>query len=327
LARPDSRATIALTSGVWPLRFVPHARGLGFACLALFTLYGLCEFASGDMQHALATWRASLCFIPAVVLLSAADVACEGAAWMWVCARLGISAANAQGVTACLATRAGLLLPAHLGRLLRPDALARAGCAPLELSLKAEAATFALDALSVVVLLVAIAAGRTHPLVGLLSAAAAIAVALGAGHRLADLVAGTRFELPRDFWWHPHTVGIVLLELCGWVAHGVALWLLIGGLAGSVGLPETTFFAAASAVVGTGTGLPGGVGPIEGLLGASLAWLRVPPEQLVFVVGGFRLATFWIWLPVGWVALVRIRRWRAPDHVPVAGAAAPSGGG
>lgn len=288
------------------------ARPFAFAVLAAVTVYGVYQFARGDMASALDYWRGKLWLLPLVTLLAAFDIVFEGGAWMWVSARFGVRAADLGGLTACVASRAGLLLPAQLGRLIRPDAMARMGRAPLDRCLKVEAVTFALDVLSVVALLVGIAAGRVHPLVGVAAGAGVVAVALGLGHGLADLVSGTRLELPRGFWWSWRTVGAVVLEMGGWVVHGLALWLLIRGLSDSVTPGAAVFFSAASSVLGVGTGLPGGVGAIEGLLGAALAWMKVPPEHLAFAVGGFRAASFWVWVPIGWLALLRLRRFSHP---------------
>ena len=56
------------------------------------------------------------------------------------------------------------------------------------------------------------------------------------------------------------------------------------------------------------TGLPGGIGATEGILGASLSFRQVPVEHLAVAVAAFRMITFWIWIPVGWLALLALRR-------------------
>jgi uncharacterized membrane protein YbhN (UPF0104 family) len=61
-------------------------------------------------------------------------------------------------------------------------------------------------------------------------------------------------------------------------------------------------------VVGVSTGLPGGIGATEGMLGAALSWIKIPADQLALTVGGFRIAVFWIWIPIGWAALAVLRR-------------------
>jgi hypothetical protein len=45
--------------------------------------------------------------------------------------------------------------------------------------------------------------------------------------------------------------------------------------------------------------------------------MDVPAEHMALVVLGFRLATFWLWIPIGWIALVLTRRGstRAPLEV------------
>jgi hypothetical protein len=45
----------------------------------------------------------------------------------------------------------------------------------------------------------------------------------------------------------------------------------------------------------------------------------IPAEHLALIVGAFRVLTFWIWIPVGWLALAMIRR-----RLSRAGAAAPT---
>jgi uncharacterized membrane protein YbhN (UPF0104 family) len=54
--------------------------------------------------------------------------------------------------------------------------------------------------------------------------------------------------------------------------------------------------------------LPGGIGVTEGILGASLRFRSVPVEHLAIVVAAFRLFTFWIWIPIGWLALFALKR-------------------
>ena len=48
---------------------------------------------------------------------------------------------------------------------------------------------------------------------------------------------------------------------------------------------------------------------MEGFLGVSLRFLEMPPADLAFAVGAYRLATFWVWIPIGWLFLLRVNRW------------------
>jgi hypothetical protein len=293
-----------------------HAgRIAAFLLLAVLTAYGLFEFARGDWESALAYWRAHAAVFPVVLALGALDVALEALAAMWVYTRFGVRAFDGWGTLVCLSMRAGLLLPAQLSRLIRADrfvALGRSHAAPC---LQAEAATFALDLLSVVAIVAGALAWRLAPAASLPTVLAVTAAGLGIGRLLAGRLQDTRFELPRDFWWRPSSFGVVALEGAAWLAHGLAFWLLVRALPGSTGAAEAVLASALSAVLGASTGAPGGVGVTDGLLGAWLRWMEVPVEQLALVVLGFRFATFWIWIPAGWFALVVLQRAAAAPGV------------
>ena len=285
-----------------------HARTGALILLVGVTAYGVWAFLSGDPMAAAEFWRDKIGIIPLVFLLACLDVALEATGWMWVYERLGIRAFDSGGATAYLSGRAGLLLPAQLGRLIRPDAMLRLRRGGLRHCLKAEAVAFVLDSTSVAALLAALLAYQFHPLTAPVAALAVIAVSLFLGDQIADRLTGTKLELPAAFWWRWKTLAIVLIEMAGWVAHGVAFYLVIRGLPGNANLWDALFYAPASAVLGIATGLPGGIGATEGFLGASLRLMKIPSEHLVVAVGGFRLVTFWLWLPVGWIALAILKK-------------------
>lgn len=285
-----------------------HARTGALVLLIGVTAYGIYTFLQGDPMAAANFWRDKIAIIPLVVLLAILDPALEATGWMWVYERLGIKAFDSVGVNAYLAGRAGLLLPAQLGRLIRPDAMLRMKRGGLRHCLKAEAVSFVLDTTSVFALLAALLAYRLHPLAAPAAALAVIAVSLFLGDQLADMLTGTKLELPRAFWWRWKTLAILVVEMAGWVAHGAAFYLVIKGLPGNANLWDALFYAPAAAVLGVATGLPGGIGATEGFLGASLRLMKIPSEHLVVAVGGFRLVTFWMWLPIGWIALGVLKR-------------------
>ena len=66
------------------MRLLNRARTVGFVVLALVTLYGVHEFATGDWNDVLAYWRTKVETIPSVLLLASVDLALEGTAWIWV---------------------------------------------------------------------------------------------------------------------------------------------------------------------------------------------------------------------------------------------------
>jgi len=298
------------TTGSAPVvpRWYRVARTAGFILLAGITLFGIRELLTGDTSAVAEYWTHKLPWLPLVLTLFAADLFLEGVAWIAVYERFGMRARDRTGFMIYLSGNAGLLLPAQLGRLIRPDSMTRAKRGVLADCMKAEASVFVLDALSVAALLAGLLLWRVHPLAAPLGAITIIAVFLYLGHRVADRLAGTRLGLPHGFWWHWHSAAIVLVEMCGWLLNGAALFVLVANLPGNVGLWEALFYAPGSAIFGVATGLPGGIGATEGALGTALRLNAVPAAHLTLVVAAFRLITFWLRLPIGWIALAIVHR-------------------
>lgn len=297
------------------MRLKQLARPVAFLLLIAFTVYGVWEFfSSGDPEtgtgwrDVLDYWRGRLGLLPLIILMACLDVALEGVGWLWIYARMGLRSWGRGAVLSFLAGRAGLFLPAQLGRLIRPDSMARLGRGTMGQCLKAEAVTFVLDSTSVLALIVALAAAKViHPIAAPFAALAIIVAVLFLGNRISRAIAHTRVALPVEFWWSWQTFAIIVVEMTGWAAHGIAFYVMIRGL-GDVTWWDTIFFTSASSIVGAGTGLPGGIGATEGLLGMSLTLMDVPKEHLGLAVGAFRVFTFWMWIPIGYVALLAIRR-------------------
>jgi uncharacterized membrane protein YbhN (UPF0104 family) len=290
------------------LKFLGPARAIALLVLAAVTAVGVWTFVTGDWSAVISYWREHWVLIPALALLSIVDVVLEAIAWAWLYSRFGVKAFDRSSVLVYLAGRAGLLLPAQLGRLIRPDAMVRMGKGSFMQCLKAETLLFVLDGVSVLSLLAALLAYKVAHWAALPAGLASIAVMLFVGDKLAELLAHTHLSIERGFWWTGSTIAVVLISMAGWIAHGLGLYVVVADLPGSVTLWDALAFGPGSAVLGTGTGLPGGIGVTEGLLGASLRLRGVPVEHLAIVVAAFRLITFWIWIPIGWLALIVTRR-------------------
>lgn len=289
-------------------RIFQFSRYAAFLILAVITAYAVYRVATGEWQEIAGFWAGRWYIIAVLVLMSTVDVVLEGIAWAWVYHRFGIKAFDRIGFLAFVAGRAGLPMPAQLGRLIRPDAMVRHHRSPALHALKAEAVVFALDSISVVTLLGGLVVYRLMPLATPLAVALAIAVALQLGNTATAILTKTRLHLPRDFWWTWSTLCIILIMMAGWIAHGIALHVVVQGLPGSVTLWDSLLFAPGTAVLGVATGLPGGIGATEGLLGASLKIRSVPTEHLAVAIAAFRLVTFWMWIPIGWLAVAILRR-------------------
>jgi uncharacterized membrane protein YbhN (UPF0104 family) len=266
------------------------------------------ELARGDWSAIREFWSSKLYILPIVFGLALLDVVFEGIAWAWVARRFKLRSLDLTGALVFLTGKAGLLMPAQLGRLIRPDSMVRMGRATLADCIKAEGSVFVLDSLSVVALLAGLIVWKLYPALAMVAGFGLIAVCLFLGDRIANRLAGTRLDLPRGFWWSWKSWAIVFVEMIGWGMHGVAFFILVADLPGNLTLWDALFYAPGSAVLGVGTGLPGGIGATEGFLGGALSINQVPVEHLALVVTAFRLVTFWLRLPIGWVALAVVRR-------------------
>lgn len=289
-------------------KIIKFTRVMAFVLLAVVTLYGIYSFMTGDWSMVIAYWQENIEIIPLLIGFSLVDVLLEATAWMWVYHRFNIRALDKGGFAVYLSGRAGLLLPAQLGRLIRPDAMRKLGRAPIAECLKAEAVVFVLDALSVVALLGGLFVYRIYPLTAVPVTLAIICVALFLGNRIAGMLTHTRMNMPAAFWWAWPSFLIVGISMGGWIAHGLALHVVVADMPGDMTLWDSLFVAPGSAVLGVSTGLPGGLGATEGLIGTALSLRNVPMEHLAIAIAAFRLITFWIWIPIGWLALAIVNR-------------------
>ncbi len=293
-------------------RLFTLSRYLAFFLLGAMTIYAVFRLATGDWTDVSQFWISRGGIIPTLILISVIDVILEGLAWAWVYHRFEVRTFDRVGVLAFLAGRAGLPLPAQLGRLIRPDAMVKQGRTPLLNALKAEAVVFGLDAISVISLLGGLMVFQVFPRLTPFAVLGAIAIPMFLGNVVTQMLTKTKLHLPLRFWWTWSTFFIIVIMMLGWLAHGLALYVLVEDLPGEMTLWDSLFFGPGTAVLGVATGLPGGIGATEGLLGTALKVRSVPIEHLAIAVAAFRLITFWMWIPIGWVAIGVLRK-LSPD--------------
>lgn len=289
-------------------KIAEYSRFTAFAILAVVTVYGLYRFLTGDWTVVVSFWRENWTAIPLLVLLSVADVALEGIAWMWTYERFGIRTLDRDGCGAFLTGRAGLILPVQLGRLLRPDAIVRLQRANYMEAIKAEGIMFVLDGISVLALLAGLVVFLDAPVAAPFVGAGVIFAMILLGNKINQMLTHTRLRLPVSFWWAWSTFAILTIKMLGWVAHGLALYVVVRHLPGTMSLWDSLFMGPGSAILGAATGLPGGIGATEGILGAALRLKSIPVEHLTVAVAAFRVITFWMWIPIGWLAVGYLQR-------------------
>ena len=72
-------------------------------------------------------------------------------------------------------------------------------------------------------------------------------------------------------------------------------------------LAAAVVFLAGNAV-GSATPTPGGLGGVEAVLAAGLTAIGIPAHQAIPAVLLFRVATFWLPIPVGWISYEVLQR-------------------
>ncbi|MCU1671074.1 MAG: hypothetical protein JWP40_4001 [Blastococcus sp.] len=223
------------------------------------------------------------------------------------------------------ASFAGFVTPPAVGGLaLNARYLQRAAIPPAGIATSLGLAQ-AVNAASHVVLLLAFAAAtgasaRDHLPVpgwafGVLAAVAGLillAVAIpGARHWLsARLLPPLRQALSRmlDLVTTPAKLAEALLgALALNAAYIAALWFSVRAFDGPISILAAAVVYLTGAAIGSVAPTPGGLGAVEVALSTGLAAVGVPGTAAVSAVLLFRLATFWLPVPLGWVALRWLR--------------------
>jgi uncharacterized membrane protein YbhN (UPF0104 family) len=152
-------------------------------------------------------------------------------------------------------------------------------------------------------------------LIGLAAIAAVIVILVA--------VPQTRARLTGTVWPHLRSVGPRLLDAISHplrlalsvsanllltaaylVAFIAALWAI--GAHPAI-LPAAVVYLAGNAV-GSAAPTPGGIGGVEAVLAAGLTAIGIPAHEAIPAVLLFRVATFWLPIPAGWVAYLILRR-------------------
>jgi uncharacterized membrane protein YbhN (UPF0104 family) len=152
-------------------------------------------------------------------------------------------------------------------------------------------------------------------LIGLAVIAAVVIVLLAVPQTRAKL-AGTVWPYLRGVW--PRLLDAVSHPLRLAVSAGANLLLsaayLVAFIAAlrSVGAHPAILAAAivylAGNAVGSAAPTPGGLGGVEAVLAAGLTAIGIPVHQAIPAVLIFRVATFWLPIPVGWICYLALRR-------------------
>ena len=98
--------------------------------------------------------------------------------------------------------------------------------------------------------------------------------------------------------------GALLLNL----AYIGALYASVRAFGGVLTIPAVAVVYLAGSVVGAAVPTPGGIGAIEAAMAAGLTAAGLPGSIAVSAVLIYRIATFWIPIPIGWLSLTYLQR-------------------
>ena len=152
-------------------------------------------------------------------------------------------------------------------------------------------------------------------LIGLAAIAAVIIIVMA--------VPQTRSRLAGIVWPHLRSIGPRLLDAISHplrlaISAGANLLLTAAYLVAFIAalravgvhpaiLPAAVVYLAGNAV-GSAAPTPGGIGGVEAVLAAGLTAIGIPALKAIPTVLLFRVATFWLPIPAGWVAYMLLRR-------------------
>jgi uncharacterized membrane protein YbhN (UPF0104 family) len=133
----------------------------------------------------------------------------------------------------------------------------------------------------------------------------------------------TRRMMKGAVWSHLREIGPRLLEalshpsrlavgvganLLLTAAYAVALVAALRSVGAHPAILAATVVFLAGNAVGSATPTPGGLGAVEAVLAAGLTATGIPAYQAIPAVLLFRMATFWLPIPVGWVSYEVLQR-------------------
>lgn len=303
-----------------------YARPIAFLVLALVTVVYFRSFFLGDWQETLRVWRGQYTAIAIALALNVVGIVAEYFCWAMQYRRFGIPVFSRRGAVAFGSVFAALLLPLQAGRLVRPDGVVRQGLGTLPPALKAEAVVFYMDVLSLGMLIAGFGTGLVSQewlqvgsvlavLLGCVAYGMAGLVGFAVATQLAGWLGKTRLAIPSGFWFQWSMAGLLVLHAINWLSAASVLYVLVRELPSAPPAAQVMFSALLSSMLGSGTGLPGGLGVTEGFLGWFLTMAALPAAHMAIAVGLFRLITFWLQVPLGWAALawLSIHAPRAPS--------------
>lgn len=287
---------------------------LAFLLLAAVTVYYFRGLQHVDWFALGAVLRTKRHLAVLAMAANLAAVALDYIAWQAAWRAQGIRFTGPRAFALFLAPFALQFVPMQLGRFARVTLAFRAGRAALREGTTAEAVYFALDLLALVMLLLTALAPATLALPLLAAALAAGPVALALGDAFHGVIARRFASLSSHGLLCAQNVGLYLGRLASWALTATVLYFAARMTTPTVDWSRASVSAWGASFAGGLSSLPGGLGVNEAVLAAGLRG-QIPGFSLEegLTILTYRLLTFWMWFPVGWVGLWYFRRMKKED--------------
>ncbi len=295
-----------------------HRLVIGLIVLAAVTAYGLRALFHEDWRGALAFWQGRLWVLGAGLALHGLDLSIECCLWAAILAVFGVRLPVRRIPAVFFSGFAGSLMPVQLGRLIRCEQISRMGLGRFGDVLRAEVILGGVGALGGLAVMAGALVMSRVPWAGVPLMFLAPPAALWLASWVWSLLPLSARAFPGETLRKPAVLAVSCLTPVGWILNSLVLHLVIRGSAPPYPFWQVIFMPPSYMLLGTASGVPGGVGVVETLLGATLVrWMSLPDAHVLLAVAAFRLITFWVWVGVGWLALLRVLRWpAAPSAAP-----------
>lgn len=300
----SNETTVAAPSTFFNAGWVRVVRIIVLVTFAILTGYGAYVLVTHDWQHITGFWLTRRRLLLWGFLLASLDVGTDATVWYGILRQYGIRLSPLRGLLLFLSGYAGHFMPVQLGRFFRATELSRMYGVPLATSTKMEITLLVFIMITSIAVFCGAFLWPWFWVFAVIVPVVLVAFALFTLGIIFKKIPKLSPHLPEGYLRRPSTLALCLLTAAGWCYNGTILYLIFREVTDALQLHQTIMIMTSNLFVGVISGLPGGLGITESYIGGMMYWLSTPPEHLVIAVAAFRILTFWIWIPIGWVALL-----------------------
>jgi hypothetical protein len=275
--------------------------------LLLLTLYYLWTIDPAEWEGATAYWSNHLWLFAVALTINYLGIACDFGAWSLMYRKFGLRIGLRTRLPLYFTLFAGTFMPLQSARLIRPMLARRLEPGSFAMSAAAEAALFYVDLVALVSVISLLGLIVVAPWFALPAAIALAGTGLVLAHVVFRRLAIAGRASDTRFWICRITFGVAALRAVDWLLQGLILFLLLRPLVTDIAFAPAALSALISTTLGAGSGLPGGVGATEGILSWFVGHTSMSAAHQAITVGAYRLITFYLMMPVGWICLLYLR--------------------